>query len=127
MSVLTSVTELEDRVVDTVTTIQEPVISYVRKGVERVEGRLPKLSYPKSLPEPTELVDSQFGFVRKLLESQRVFVAGLVDALTPLVRMAPTAEPEARTAPKTKVKPASSKSTTKTSETASPKASSSEA
>jgi hypothetical protein len=85
MTILTSVTEIEDRIVDTIREIQRPVVGYVRKGVEQAEGRLPKLSYPKSLPKPGEVVETQFGFARALLDTQRTFVNELVDAVSPLV------------------------------------------
>lgn len=92
MTILTSVTEIEDRIVDTIREIQRPVVDYVRKGVEQAEGRLPKLSYPKGLPKPGEVVDSQFGFAKALLDTQRDFVGELADALSPLVA---TDEPKA--------------------------------
>jgi hypothetical protein len=47
MTILTSVTEIEDRIVEGVRDIQRPVVDYVRKSVEQAEGRLPKLTYPK--------------------------------------------------------------------------------
>jgi len=94
MTVLTSVTEIEDRIVDTIREIQRPVVDYVRKGVEQAEGRLPKLSYPKGLPTPGEVVESQFVFAKALLDTQRTFVSELVDAVAPLVE---TDEPVAAT------------------------------
>ncbi|MGH9214531.1 MAG: hypothetical protein ACRD2C_28270 [Acidimicrobiales bacterium] len=93
MSILASVTEIEDRVVDTVRNLQQPVVTYVRKGVERAEGRLPKLTYPENLPRPGELVESQVNFAKALLDAQRDFVVDLVDAVSPLVR--PEADAEA--------------------------------
>jgi hypothetical protein len=85
MTVLTSVTEIEDRIVDALREIQRPVVDYVRKGVEQAEGRLPKLSYPKGLPTPSEVVESQFEFAKALFDTQRTFVSELVDAVSPLV------------------------------------------
>lgn len=46
MSILTNVTSFEDKVVDAVRSIQQPVVDTVRMGVERAEGRLPKLRVP---------------------------------------------------------------------------------
>jgi hypothetical protein len=122
MTILTSVTEIEDRIVDTIREIQRPVVDYVRKGVEQAEGRLPKLSYPKGLPTPGEVVDSQVDFAKALLDSQRVFVNELVDAVSPLVEgdedeavPAPrtTAAPAAATATKTRSKAKATKTTPK--------------
>lgn len=103
MSILTSVTEIEDRVVDTVRSIQHPVVDYVRKSVERAEGRLPKLAYPENLPKPGEVVDSQINFAKALLDAQREFLTELVDAVAPLVQPEgePAAESEATQAPAT--------------------------
>jgi hypothetical protein len=92
MTILTSVTEIEDRIVDTLREIQRPVVDYVRKGVEQADGRLPKLSYPKGLPTPSEVVGSQVDFAKALLDTQRTFVSELVDAVAPLVE---SDEPEA--------------------------------
>jgi len=119
MTLLTSVTEIEDRIVDTLREIQRPVVDYVRKGVEQAEGRLPKLSYPKSLPTPGEVVESQVEFAKALLDTQREFVSELVDAVAPLVdsdepevratvaTAAPTTEaPKPATKSRSKAKPA---------------------
>lgn len=119
MTILTSVTEIEDRVVDTVRSLQQPVIDYVRKGVERAEGRFPKLTYPESLPKPGEVVESQFNFAKALLDAQREFVNELVDAVSPLVRSESKTETATATvsdldaeasaagpSPKTRAKPA---------------------
>jgi hypothetical protein len=109
MTILTSVTEIEDRIVEGVRDIQRPVVDYVRKSVEQAEGRLPKLSYPKvsypkvsypklNLPEVNfpelsyplrdelaEVVETQVAFAKALFETQRAFVTELVDAVSPLV------------------------------------------
>lgn len=108
MTILTSVTELEDRVVETVKSLQQPVVEYVRKGVERAEGRIPRLSYPESLPKPSEVIESQYNFARALLDTQREFVSELVEAVAPLVRPEPdeAAEAPVTPAPKTSAKPA---------------------
>ena len=55
MTILTSVTEFEDKLVTALRDAQGPVLGYVRKGVERAEGRIPRLNYPAGLPRPTEI------------------------------------------------------------------------
>jgi cysteinyl-tRNA synthetase len=94
MTILTSVTEIEDRVVDTVKSIQEPVVRYIRESVDRFEDRLPKLPIPSDLPKASDVIDSQFDFAKDLLEAQRTFVRELADAVSPLVRSTED-EPEA--------------------------------
>jgi hypothetical protein len=108
MTILTSVTEIEDRIVEGVRDIQRPVVDYVRKSVEQAEGRVPKLSYPKvsypklsypkltvtypkNLPQPAEVaevVETQVAFAKALFETQRAFVTELFDAVSPLVESA---------------------------------------
>lgn len=133
LSILTEVNEIEGKVVDTVRSIQRPVVDYVRKGVDLADGVLPKLPYPQNLPKPGEVVSSQFEFAKALLEAQRDFVKDIVEAVTPLVTTAGAAratstaskieEPatasaasEASTegpAPKTSAKPAAKRPTTR--------------
>jgi hypothetical protein len=85
MTILTSVTEFEDKVVETLRDLQRPVLNVVRKGVERADGRVPKLSYPANLPKPAELLDSQVTFAKALIDVQRDFARGFVDVVSPLV------------------------------------------
>ena len=91
MTILTSVTEFEDKVVDTIREIQRPVLDYVRKGVERAEGRIPRLNYPATFPKPAEIVDSQVEFAKALVDAQRDFARELVDAVAPLIEPEPEA------------------------------------
>jgi hypothetical protein len=111
MTLLTSVTEFEEKVVTTIRDLQRPVVGYVRKGVERAEGRIPRLSYPAAFPRPTEIVDSQVGFAKALLDSQRDFARDLADAVAPLVEADGTTS-EVPTPPATTTKPAGRRTTT---------------
>ena len=117
MTILTSVTEFEDRFVEAIRDIQRPVLDYVRKGVDRAEGRIPRLSYPANLPKPNEIVDSQVGFAKALIDAQRDFARELVDAVAPLVESeesdAPTSAGSASAAKPTAKKPSTSKTATK--------------
>lgn len=103
MTILTSVTEIEDRFVAALRDVQRPVVHYVRKGVERAEWRIPRLSYPTNLPRPTEIVDSQVEFAKALLDSQRDFARDLADAVAPLVE--PDDDTPVPTPPATTTKP----------------------
>jgi len=116
MTILTSVTEIEDRFVAALRDIQRPVVHYVRKGVERAEGRIPRLNYPAQLPRPTEIVDSQVEFAKALIDSQRDFARDLAGAVAPLVEtetdaVVPT--PPATTAKAKAAKPAGRQTATK--------------
>jgi hypothetical protein len=83
-SILTTVTDAEAKVVETVRNFQQPVVDYVRKGVELADSRLPGVTYPESLPKPGEVLDSQFAFVRNLLDAQQDFVKAIVETVAPL-------------------------------------------
>lgn len=85
MNILDTVTDVEGKVVDYVRAVQEPVVSYVRRGVEFADGKLPNVSYPASLPQPGAIVDSQFEFAKALLDAQQDFVKSVADAVAPLI------------------------------------------
>jgi len=105
MTILTSVTEIEDRFVAALRDVQRPVVHYVRKGVERAEGRIPRLTYPAGLPRPTEIVDSQVEFAKALIDSQRDFARNIADAVAPLVEADADAPRPVPTPPATTTKP----------------------
>jgi hypothetical protein len=85
MSILTTVTEAEAKVVDAVRDLQEPVVGYVQKGVDLAAERLPKVTYPSALPQPGEVVDSQYKFLTDLFAAQYELVKAVTVAVSPLV------------------------------------------
>jgi hypothetical protein len=131
MTILKEVNEIEGKVVDTVRSIQRPVVDYVRKGVDLAEGllpTLPKATYLQNLPDPAEVVSSQIDFAKALLDAQRDFVTEIIEAVSPLVMGSaeqvpveeapkPTVAAEPEPAPKTSAapaaKPAAKRSTTR--------------
>jgi hypothetical protein len=109
-SILTTVTDAERKVVDAVRNLQEPVVGYVRKGVALADDRLPEIRYPASLPKPSDVIDSQADFFKKLIDAERDLVKAIVDAVAPLAGRgtADKAEPEPKTRAAAKAKPSSS-------------------
>jgi hypothetical protein len=85
MTILTTVTDAESKVVDVVRDLQGPVVGYVQKGVDLAEERLPKFTYPSSLPTPSEVLDSQYEFVTALLAAQYDLVKAVASTVAPLV------------------------------------------
>jgi hypothetical protein len=85
MSIYTTVTEAEAKVVEVVRDLQEPVVGYVQKGVDLAADRFPKVTYPSTLPKPGEVVDSQYKFVSDLLAAQYDLVKAVTSAVSPLV------------------------------------------
>jgi hypothetical protein len=100
MNVLTTVTDVEAKVVDTVKSLKKPAVDYMGKGVEFMEGWVPQVSYPTALPEPVELLDSQYEFITALLAAEHDLVKAMVQTLAPLVGAG--AKPKAKTAKATK-------------------------
>jgi hypothetical protein len=96
MSVLTTVTDVETKVVDTVKKAKKPVVGYMSKGVEFTEGWLPDVTYPKALPEPVEVLDSQYKFVTALLAAEHDLVKAMIQTLAPLVGAGAKPKPKAK-------------------------------
>ena len=84
MTILTTVTDAEAKVVDAVRELQTPVVEYVRKGVDLAGERLPQVSYPATFPRPVEVLDSQYEFVTALLAAQHELVKAVVETVAPL-------------------------------------------
>jgi hypothetical protein len=102
-TILSTVTDAESKVIETVRSLQQPVVGYVRKGVELADGRLPEISYPSALPRPSEVLDSQFDFVKSLIDAQHDLVKAIVETVAPLAgaeAKAPKAAPAKKTATK---------------------------
>jgi hypothetical protein len=94
MSILTTVTEAEAKVVEVVRDLQKPVLGYVQKGVDLAGERLPKFTYPAGLPKPVEVVDSQYEFLTALIAAQYDLVKAVTSKVSPLVGV--TAKPKAK-------------------------------
>jgi hypothetical protein len=118
-SIPETISSVQDKVLDLMKTVQEPVVGAVEKVVETVDGRLPEdrrtLPFTDSLPNPAEAIDKAFGAIEKLVDGQNDFVKAIVanqhefakaivDALSPLL-------PAAKAAPVKSAKPAASKTT----------------
>jgi hypothetical protein len=88
MTILTTVTDAESKVVDAVRDLQSPVVGYVQKGVDLAEERLPKFTYPSTLPTPGKVIDSQYEFVTALLAAQYDLVKAVAATVAPLVGVA---------------------------------------
>jgi hypothetical protein len=92
-TVIETVNDIEDRVVETLESAQEPVIDAVRRLADYVAGVLPEdrpsLPYIDQLPTPTELVESQFAFAQRLLDLQHQFAKAVLDAASPMMSAKP--------------------------------------
>ena len=84
-TVLDTVVSYEDQIVDFVKQAKKPVTQYVAKGVGFVEGRLPEVSYPTSLPTPIEVVESQAAFAKKLIDANTALVTAVLKTIAPVI------------------------------------------
>lgn len=102
-TIMTTVTEYEDKALELIVKVQDEVLGYVKQAVQILDERLPELDLPEiavldEVPTLEEIVTSQFAFSKKVLTSQEKFAKNVVKAVKPLTRDA---------------KPKTTKSTTK--------------
>jgi hypothetical protein len=101
-TIMTTVTEYEDKALELIVKVQDEVLGYVKQAVELIDERLPELDLPEiavldQVPTLEELVTTQFAFSKKVLTSQEKFAKNVVKAVKPLTR---DAKPKAKTAVK---------------------------
>ena len=84
-TILDTVVGYEDQVIDYVKQAKKPVVEYVAKGVELVEGRLPSFTYPTALPTPVEVVESQTAFAKKLIDANAALVTAVLKTVAPVM------------------------------------------
>jgi hypothetical protein len=84
-TVLDTVVSYEEQIVDFVKQAKKPVTEYVAKGVALVDGRLPEVSYPTSLPTPIEVVESQAAFAKKLIDANTALVTAVLKTIAPVI------------------------------------------
>jgi hypothetical protein len=84
-TVLDTIVSYEDQIVDFVKQAKKPVTEYVAKGVDLVEGRLPEVSYPSTLPTPIEVVESQAAFAKKLIDANAALVTAVLKTIAPVI------------------------------------------
>jgi hypothetical protein len=87
-TILDTVVTYEDQLVDLVKKAQAPVVEYVAKGVELVGARLPEVTYPKTLPTPIEVVESQVAFAKKLIDANTAIVTSVLETVAPIAGFA---------------------------------------
>ena len=77
--------KIQDQVMEFTGKVQEPVIDGLRNLTSKIEGRVPEVNLPFSdkLPTASELIDNQFGFAQRVLDSTKKFATDVVEAGTP--------------------------------------------
>jgi hypothetical protein len=84
-TILDTVVGYEDQIVEAVKSAKKPVLEYVNKGVQLVEGRVPALTYPSQLATPVEVVESQTAFAKKLIDANSALVVAVLKAVAPVM------------------------------------------
>jgi hypothetical protein len=97
-TILDTVESYEAQLLDLVKKAQSPVVSTVAKGVELVADRLPELPYPKALPTPIEVVESQVAFAKKLIDANTAIVTSVLETVAPVAGFAKPAKKTVRAA-----------------------------
>ncbi|MFZ6003689.1 MAG: hypothetical protein ACOYXM_07105 [Actinomycetota bacterium] len=87
-TILDTVVSYEDQLVDLVKKAQAPVVDYVAKGVELIGDRLPDVTYPKALPTPIEVVETQVAFAKKLIDANTAIVTSVLETVAPIAGFA---------------------------------------
>ncbi len=86
-TVMNTLTDTQEKLLDALVSAEEPVVTYVRKAVDAVEASVPELptrDLGEKLPTIKQFVDNQFVFASKVLESQHKFVNQLLDVTKPV-------------------------------------------
>jgi hypothetical protein len=97
MSVLESVANVQDQVLDAMKAGQDAVLSAVTTMVEKtapIADKLPTPPFADQMPNGVDVLDKAFGFAEKLLASQKEFATKLIEAYVPAK---PIAKPKVAT------------------------------
>jgi hypothetical protein len=103
-----SLIKVQDQVLETLASIQKPVLDAVKKLAERAESVVPEIpAVPGSdklpaMPTVDELIVNQFAFAEKFLTQQKDFTTALLEAVKPVSEKVTAVTTE----PKPKAKPA---------------------
>lgn len=90
-TILDTVVDYEDQILDLVKKAKSPVVDYVAKGVDLVGDRLPNVSYPTALPTPLEVVATQTIFAKKLIDANAAILTAVFETVAPVAGYRTTA------------------------------------
>ena len=84
-TILDTVVGYEDQILTFVKDAKKPVVEYVSKGVELVDGRLPEVTYPEFLASPLDVVSTQVTFAKKLIDANAAIVTAVLETVAPVL------------------------------------------
>ena len=83
-----TITNAQDRVLDTVKQVEGIVVTGVATAAESIGSvipdSLPKMTWFSRFPAPADLVNTYFSFAEGMLESNRHYALALLDAVRPV-------------------------------------------
>jgi len=85
--VLDKITEAQSTVVDTISSVKEPVVKGVSTVVDFVIDLLPEIPafpYAAQIPTPVELVNNQYKFAKSLVDTNKDIALAVAKAVSPL-------------------------------------------
>ena len=87
-TILDRVVEVEDQIVDSIGQVKEPMVNATEAAAkfvqERVEVALRPLPMAEKLPTPEELLNAQFDFAGKLLDTSKDVAMAVAKAAAPV-------------------------------------------
>jgi hypothetical protein len=84
------IAEAQERFLGAIREAQDTVVGAVRTWAEvmqKAAGALPTLPVGEDLPPLSKVVDDAYGFAERLLQAQREFTKGLLEAWTPVLEV----------------------------------------
>jgi hypothetical protein len=84
-TILDTVVGYEDQIIAFVKDAKKPVVEYVAKGVDLVDGRFPEVTYPSTLPTPLEVVSTQVTFAKKMIDANAAIVTAVLETVAPVL------------------------------------------
>ncbi len=84
-TILDTIVSYEDQLVELVKQAKKPAVEYTSRGVGLLEGRLPEFTYPTFLATPSQVVESQAAFAKKLIDANTQLVTAVLKAVAPVI------------------------------------------
>ena len=89
-TVMTAMKRWQDKYLETMTRVEEPVVRYTERAIETIADYVPERpqwAFLKEVPTMTEVVDSQLKFRRRIVDEQAAFVRKMMKAMRPTRHM----------------------------------------
>ena len=85
--VIEKLTDVQSSVVDTISSVKDPVVKGVTVVVDFVVERFPEipvLPYAEQIPTPAEVINNQFKFAKSVLDANKEIAVAVAKAAAPV-------------------------------------------